>query len=176
MTITFENDNDVIVYTLEKGISYAWRSQQIFAANRVWWLASIIGLEHGLVVYIDNLERRSNETTVGTSGREVSVTPWVIQGDSRARDESAPVTSRDLTNNWQADLVLDRAKRFIEDSEWARNTWQRSRVNPLPQTKKQLKKARKIERLQDSKRSAEAFRNQRFQEIRNTVIQNLSAE
>ena len=176
MTITFENGNDVIVYALDKVISYARRTQQIFAANCVWWLASIIGLEQGLVVYIDNLQKRSNETTVGTSGLEVSITPRNIQGDSRARDESAPVTSRDLMNDRQADLVLDRAEQFIEDSERARNTWQRSRVNPLPQTKKQLKKARKIKRLQDSKRSAEALQNQRLQEIRNRVIQNLSPE
>jgi hypothetical protein len=47
MTITFENDNDVIIYALEKIISYARRTQQIFVAQCVWWLASIIGLEQG---------------------------------------------------------------------------------------------------------------------------------
>jgi hypothetical protein len=58
MTITFENDNDIIVYPLEKVISYARRTQQIFVAQCVWWLASIIGLEQGLVNYIDNIESR----------------------------------------------------------------------------------------------------------------------
>jgi len=54
MTITFKNDNNVIVYAFEKVISYAKRTQQIFVAQCVWWLASIIGLEPELIVYIDN--------------------------------------------------------------------------------------------------------------------------
>jgi hypothetical protein len=58
MTITFENDNDVIIYTLEKVISYARKTQQVFVAQCVWWLASIIGLEQGLIKFIDNLQLR----------------------------------------------------------------------------------------------------------------------
>jgi hypothetical protein len=45
MTITFENNNDVIVYSLEKVILYASRTRQIFVAQCVWWLALVIGLE-----------------------------------------------------------------------------------------------------------------------------------
>jgi hypothetical protein len=56
MPITFENDNDVIIYALEKIISHARRTQQIFVAQCVWWLAAIIGLEQGLVNYIDNIQ------------------------------------------------------------------------------------------------------------------------
>jgi hypothetical protein len=47
MTITFENDNDVIVYGLEKVIADARRTQQLFVARCVWWLSSIIGLKQG---------------------------------------------------------------------------------------------------------------------------------
>jgi hypothetical protein len=55
MTVTFENDNDVIVYALEKVISYARRTQQIFVVQCVWWLVGIIGLEEALVDHIDKL-------------------------------------------------------------------------------------------------------------------------
>ena len=55
MTLTFENDNEVIVYALEKVIAYARRTQHIFVAQYIWWLASIIGLESGLITHIDNL-------------------------------------------------------------------------------------------------------------------------
>jgi hypothetical protein len=58
MTITFENDNDVIVYAFEKVISYARKNQQIFVAQCVLWLASITSLEPGLVIFIDNLRKR----------------------------------------------------------------------------------------------------------------------
>jgi hypothetical protein len=58
MTITFENDNDDIVYALEKIIYHARRTQQIFVAQCIQWLASIIGLYQGLVSYIDNQQSR----------------------------------------------------------------------------------------------------------------------
>jgi len=45
MTITCEKDNDVIVYTLERIISYATTNQYIFVAQYVWWLFSIVGLQ-----------------------------------------------------------------------------------------------------------------------------------
>jgi len=56
MTISFENDNDIIVYALEKIISYARELQYIFLAQSVWWISSIIRLQQGLVVYINNLK------------------------------------------------------------------------------------------------------------------------
>jgi 3-mercaptopyruvate sulfurtransferase SseA len=61
MTITFENDNDVIIYALEKVIAYTRRTQEIFVAQCVWWLVSIIGLEQGLIHYIDNLQSQKEE-------------------------------------------------------------------------------------------------------------------
>jgi hypothetical protein len=59
MTITFENDNDIRVYALEKVICYARRTQQIFVVQCVWWLASVIGLEPSLASHIDKLHRRT---------------------------------------------------------------------------------------------------------------------
>jgi len=49
MTISFVNDNDIIVYALERIIDYARKNQYIFIAQGVWWIASTIGLESGLV-------------------------------------------------------------------------------------------------------------------------------
>jgi len=59
MTTTFENDNDIIVYALEKIISFARDNEYIFLAQSVWWISSIISLQQGLVVYIDKLNERS---------------------------------------------------------------------------------------------------------------------
>jgi len=56
MTVTFENDNNIIVYALEKIISYARYNKYIFVAQCVWWLSNIIGLEQGLLNHIDNLQ------------------------------------------------------------------------------------------------------------------------
>ena len=59
MTITFENNNDVIVYTLKEIIDYARKNQYIFVVQSVWRIASVIGLTEGLVTDIDNLRMRS---------------------------------------------------------------------------------------------------------------------
>jgi len=58
MTITFKNENDVIVYALENIISYARKNQYIFVAQSVWWIASVIGLTDGVATHIDNLRVR----------------------------------------------------------------------------------------------------------------------
>jgi hypothetical protein len=107
MTITFKNDNDVIVYALEKVKAYARRTQQVFVAQCVWWLASIIGLEQGLINHIDNIQSRvevataaealpedvpcpkvDRDTEINRKLRGVSITPRDIQDDPRRRATS----------------------------------------------------------------------------------------
>jgi len=154
MTITFENESDVIVYALEKIISYARRTQQVFVAQCVWWLASIIGLESGLVIHIDNLWKRGSLQII--SEREISSTP------------------RDLTEDLRIDQVLESAEQCIASSERLRNTRQGNRVNTLPQSKTQLKKARKLKRLQEEIRKSEVERNKRLKKIRDQVVTNLN--
>jgi len=175
MTITFENDNDVIIYALEKVISYARRTQYIFVAQCVWWLASIIGLERGLVIHIDNLQQREHSASSEDH-------PGIVHSDKAQQilsEKAVSPTPGDLTEDQRTDQVLDRAERFLEESEQNRKnwmTWQQNRVNPLPQTKKQLRKANKIKRLQEAGKKREAERNQRLQEIRAAVIRNLGQE
>jgi hypothetical protein len=103
MTITFETDNDVIVYALEKVIAYARRTQQIFVAQCVWWLASIIGLEQGLVNYIDNLQSRIN----------VTVNP---EKASSVGDTVSPIP-RDIQEDQRQDKLLEECEEYLEDSK-----------------------------------------------------------
>jgi len=63
MMLTFENDSDVIVYALQKIISFARFQQYLFAANCVWWLAGIIGLDKELVIHFENLRVRAEIAT-----------------------------------------------------------------------------------------------------------------
>jgi hypothetical protein len=55
MTITLENDSDVIVYALEIKISFARENQYLFVVNCAWWIAGIIGFDSGLIALINNL-------------------------------------------------------------------------------------------------------------------------
>jgi len=166
VTITFENDNDVIVYALEKIISYARRTQQILKAHCVRWLASIVGLETGLVSHIDNLRTPSETTCQDTKSgsilapevdcdSECPVTQRASRNKHLARqvhpeqilrivnNRGVSATPRDIMEDQRSDQVLDKVEQIMHESERARNSWQRNRVNPLPQSKAQLKKARK---------------------------------
>jgi len=74
MTISFKNDNDIIVYALEKIITFAKNNQYIFLAQSVWWIASILGLQAGLVIYIDNLQARSDLASHPEIGPDIAQT------------------------------------------------------------------------------------------------------
>jgi len=81
MPITFENDNNVIGYALECVITYARRTQQIFVAQCVWWLASIFGLERELVSHIDKLQTERNVNPQEQLPRETSTIPRDLAED-----------------------------------------------------------------------------------------------
>jgi hypothetical protein len=56
MTISFENDNYVIIYALKHIISSYRTKHYIFAAQCIWYLASLVALlQQGLIAHIDNL-------------------------------------------------------------------------------------------------------------------------
>jgi hypothetical protein len=123
MTITFENDNDVIIYSFEKIIAFARNHQYLFVANCVWWIAGVLGLESGLTTYIDNLESRK----AIVRNRVISETP---------RDIARGVSPENLTPNYIPDPLRRTRK---------------GRINPLPQSKKSLKRARRNKRREEEK-------------------------
>jgi hypothetical protein len=102
MTITFENDNDVIVYALEKVIAYARRTQQIFVAQCIWWLASIIGLDQELINHFDKLQSRFNVTI---TREEAPSVPRAV----------SPIP-RDNQKDQRQDKVLKECEEFLRES------------------------------------------------------------
>jgi hypothetical protein len=107
MTVTFENDNEVILYALEKVISHARRNQQIFVAQCVWWLASVIGLEKGLINYIDNLQSRIEITVTSEAAPDTSATTSKasVEEQPDKRKSILPVP-RDIQEDTRQDRVL----------------------------------------------------------------------
>lgn len=185
MTITFENDNDVIVYALEKVIAYARRTQQIFVAHCVWWLASIIGLESELIHLIDTLQEQEEDLLEAQLPGDVHPVPEQVQNPQQIHPDRVPQISsesavstvpRDLTEDQRLERILVSAERVVPESFRDQSRPQFNRVNPVPQTKTQLKKARKVKRRQEANKRQEIERNRRLQEIRASVIKNLSRE
>jgi len=133
MTITFTNDNKVIVYAIEKIISHARTSQQIFVAQCVWWLASIIGLEQGLASYINTIQSRVKVTV---SSEKVS---------------EQPVATPEESSEERQDRILRESNDFLRDSRRLRKLaalkklgkTKTGRINPLATTKQALKVSKK---------------------------------
>jgi len=123
MTITFEYENDIIVYALEKIISYARDNQYIFLAQSVWWISSILGLQEGLIIHIDN--QRKREPVQKLSAREISSTP------------------SNLTEDQRHERIIGNEEEFIQESSRSRTALQGGRGNTLPLTKRQIKKAKR---------------------------------
>jgi len=186
MTITFENDNHVIVYALKKIISYARDKQYIFVAQCVWWLAFNVGLQQGLIIYIGNLkewahigdrllpstpEGFEDNLTIHISNNEAGVHP--DRNDQTLDIREVYTAPRDLTEDIQADQILDCAERLIGESGRACSRLHQGRINPLPQSKKQLTKARKTKQLQATRKSAETLQYLRLQEIWDKVSKTL---
>jgi len=132
MMITFDNDNNVIIYALKKIISFARNNHYIFLALSIWWISSLIGLQQGLAIHINDLKERTEiivleailkarnticNIDMNHHKRILLVTPQDIQEDSRPHDKSTSAISSDVMNNNPADQILDRAERFIENSE-----------------------------------------------------------
>jgi hypothetical protein len=143
MTITFENDNDVIVYALEKVIAYARRTQQIFVAHCVWWLASNIGLEQGLVNYISNRQAR----------QEVNILP---EKTSDSKGSISPVP-RDIQEGKRQDIIVKECEEYLKDSRRLREIAALKATGrtltgliiPTPISKKYIRKKDRTERNQN---------------------------
>ena len=102
MTITFEHKHDIIVYTLKKIIFFPRDNHYTFVAQCVWWIASIIGLQHVLVTHIHNPKIRSNIEI-----REVSRTAWDLQEDLRIGYQQEGLTKLSSSINKPSEHYID---------------------------------------------------------------------
>jgi len=153
--ITFKNDNDVIVYALEKIIEYARKNQYIFVAQCVWWLASIIGLESGLVTHINSLRVRAEvyeapSVTCSNPGvihpdRLFQVQDSISNQEEKKNQElseleSEPeITSEDNLHN----SILDNSEEFLRQSAFKRKMVARRN---LQISRKLIKELHRIEK------------------------------
>jgi len=149
MSITFENKNDVIIYALEKVISHARRTQQVLIAQCIWWLASVIGLEQGLINHIDNLQARYEKALPRSSSPDpIAATNIGIPDPELSRQ----------------DKVLKECKEFLRDSRWLRDLeklnatgkTRTGRINRLAATKQHLRVTKKKATSRAAQRTAKS--------------------
>jgi hypothetical protein len=154
MTITFEDDKDIIIYALEKIISYARNNQDIFLAQSIWWISSIIGLQDGLVIHIDNLRIRSEarrgmagsfvDTTIIHPDRisRINATEYDLENwcDNHTHELSVEDSGFSSTSEGQLhDQVLQNCKKFLQESELARKSIARQSMQSSQRLSKQTR-------------------------------------
>jgi len=54
MSITFDNEADIIVWTLAKVLVIVEQRQYLFTAQCIWWIAALVPLDPALRYIIDN--------------------------------------------------------------------------------------------------------------------------
>jgi hypothetical protein len=96
MPITFESENNAIVYAIEKIVSYTRDNQYIFLAQSVWWISSIIGLQQGLIIDIDNLKVRASINRPGASVDTVRFVKGTIDQGSLVEDKPIEESERHI--------------------------------------------------------------------------------
>jgi hypothetical protein len=121
MTITFESDKDVIVYALEKVISYARDNQYIFLAQSIWWISSIIGLQEELIIHIDKLKVREN---IEKPDLEAESAPTGVHPDRVANfqvsEDSYNTSDGDSISTTETDIhneVINNCEAFLAQSQ-----------------------------------------------------------
>jgi hypothetical protein len=127
MTISFEIDNDVIVYALEKIISYARNNQYIFLAQSVWWISSILGLQEGLIIHIDNLKARANIRKSDSQDELPIIHPDRVANFHNSKSDSI-TSDGDTISTTEAEIdneVINNCKAFLEQSRQQRKSVER---------------------------------------------------
>jgi hypothetical protein len=147
MTITFEHDNDVIIYALEKIISYARDNRYIFLAQSVWWISSIIGLQEGLVIHIDNLRKRDviNKVEIGSDSVVSGVHPDRIINLLNSEDSYDPSEddSESITETKIHNEIIDNCEQFLSESKKEREAIGRKNRQVSRVVKRKAKKSLK---------------------------------
>jgi hypothetical protein len=144
MTLTFENDNDIIIYALEKIISFARSNQYIFLAQSVWWISSIIGLQQGLVTHIDNLQCLHSSMDEPWSEDVSGVPRDLPDGAQNNLDFQGVLPGRISQVDKRVDTEsLDKIPKVSEESV-KQSLFERKRFDPLRRTRQGKVQPRKL--------------------------------
>jgi hypothetical protein len=156
MTITFESDQDVIVYALEKIISHARENSYIFLAQSIWWISSIIGLQEGLIIHIDNLKAREEvhrgKEVHDTSDGEIAASDPIIHPSRihqiQCSEDSYIDSDHDSNSTSETNIhneVLDNCEVFLAQAQEERKAV--GRFNRQASRRIKKKAERKLQRI-----------------------------
>jgi hypothetical protein len=94
MTKTFANKSDVIIYNLERKVSFAREKQYLFVANCAWWIAGVIGLDSGLTIHMNILATRRHleQREISTVPQDIARSVYEDSDQRKIEEELLPVS------------------------------------------------------------------------------------
>jgi hypothetical protein len=140
MTITFESEEDVTVYGLEKIIFYAGDNSYIFLAQSIWWISSILGLQEELVIHIHHLKAQKEAIRATIPDKDISSQDIGIHPDRLANiqnpDNGNCTSDGDSVSTTETEIhneIIDNCQTLLAQSQQERKaigriTRQASRV------------------------------------------------
>jgi hypothetical protein len=144
MTLTFENDYNIIIYALEKILSFARRNQYIFLVQSVWWISSIIGLQQRLVTHINNLRCLHSSKDEPCSEEVSGVLRNLPEGTQNNLDFQGVLPDRISQVDKREDTEsLDKIPKVSEESV-NESVFERKRFDPVQHTRQGKVQPRKL--------------------------------
>ena len=129
MTIIFDNDINIIIYALERLSALCWEIHYCYAAQCIWWISALAGLQNCLVDYIE-----IQQSQLSVHQWDMFPTPRDIQKKSFS---PKPLREKQTIRNGTSSAV----DKHIKDYRMDPLRWTRKRSsNPLHKLKCQLKK------------------------------------
>lgn len=146
MTITLNNEADILLWTFIKLIATFRGKQYLFAAQRVWWISTLRGLYSALVNFIDN-QRLPCEAESGGIRQ-----PTIASTNIQRLDDTGSIASH--SEDLRLDQVLEQAnvrfgKSVADRDPYVTNPVRQTRdgrLNSSPSTNANLNKARWIKK------------------------------
>jgi hypothetical protein len=127
MTVTFQDDNSIVIYALGKILCFARQNQYIFVADCIWWIAALVGINEGQASYIDSLHHQRHIEVPEVFGSLHDSQCDLIYESTKSVHERRPspevsyvhldsVPNIQATNSDVSDLELDNSEEKREDS------------------------------------------------------------
>jgi len=125
MPITFEKDNNVIVYAFEKIIAFCWDNQYIYIAQCIWWISSVVRLQQGITIHIDNTWLWGSTIAEDILSVAVSYENGKIYTDQIGHFRDSVDKSDNESN--RLDSVLKTTEELLNLSKRQRNNFQKTK-------------------------------------------------
>jgi len=126
MSITFENEADILLWTIAKWLDRFKQRHYLYATEWIWWIVALVWLDPALLYYLE-YRRFPSEESNSTESKDIP-----------AESLNRGVSSAPLDTQWQSiSIGSERQHSMDYQADSLRGPW-KGMDEPFPTTNKQL--------------------------------------